>query len=107
MVQAHAADALAELCRDHQNNQTAVAEAGAITHLIDMLRQRTQAFMIREMKIIEQGKTHAAGALWRLSEKHFDNQTAVASADGIAPLVSLVGTGGDAAQVRRLGRLRV
>ena len=95
-VQGHAANALAELSRDHAENQSAVAAAGAIIPLISLLKVIVDATPSNEM---------AAGALWSLSARHLPNQVAIAEAGGIQPLVDLLGTGNDQARKQAAGAL--
>ena len=42
----------------------------------------------------------AAAVLWRLSSGHYDNQKAIAVKDGISPLVGLLGSDAEEAQMQ-------
>ena len=99
-VRAEAAEALAVLARGFQGNpnksiQDHVSTAGGISLLVALLHGDTA----------ERAKESAAAALWSLATKHYNNQVAVADADGIAPLVAVVGICGDVAQEQAAGAL--
>ena len=80
-VQANVAKALAELARDNEVNQNAIAKDGGLLPLISLVNHATS----------EQPKEEAAGALWQLSSKNHENQSAIAAARGMESLVSLAG----------------
>ena len=82
-MQAMAALALAAICRDNPDNQGAVADLGAITQLVALIRTGTPEV-----------KAEVAGALWSLADQQMPNKVAIASAGGVAPLIMLLATGG-------------
>ena len=92
-VRAASACALAELVRGNPSNQSA-ASAG-ITPLVALIQGDSSL----------EAKEEAARALWSFSALHPSNQTAVAAAGGIAPLVQLLGAGGERAQSEAAGAL--
>ena len=76
------ADAVARLCDDHAENQTACAEVGAIPALVNMLGSP-----------LPQMQSAAAGAIASLCKENMDNQLAVARTGAIAPLCTNVREG--------------
>ena len=82
-MQAMAALALADICRDNPDNQGAVADLGAITQLVALIRTGTPEV-----------KAEVAGAIWSLADQQMPNKVAIASAGGVAPLIMLLATGG-------------
>ena len=88
-VRAQAAAALAVLSRDNKKNQDNITAAGGILPLVALLKEET---------VSEFAKEEAASALWSLATKHYENQVAVAKADGIAALVLVLGMGSKRAQ---------
>jgi hypothetical protein len=81
-AKAEAARALWSLSTSGQEERTAIAEAGAIAPLVEMLEMRTPRPLAK-----------AAGALSGLTHEHPTNQDAVTAAGGIYLLVELIGTG--------------
>ena len=94
-VPAHAANSLSELGRNHPANQSAIADAGGIKLLVELLQSDSP----------ERTKKAAASALWSLSSKHAKNQTAIAKAGGLSPLVALLGVGNAETQHEAAGAL--
>lgn len=74
--------AIWQLSKDNKSNQTAIADAGAITPLVSMLGSPSP-----EMQ------ANSAGALSTLAEDNHDNQAAIARTGAIAPLCALVREG--------------
>ena len=89
-VQAMAAFAVAELCRDNHANKTAAAELGTISLLIEQLKEG--------QRNADQVQAEAAGAIWVLSEEHESNKAAVEEKHGIAPTVLLLASNNIRAQ---------
>ena len=94
-VHARMAEALAELARGHNLNQTAVSEVGGIELLVKLLKSDGA----------EHAKAAAANALWSFSTKHAGNQKRVADAGGLSPLVELLGLGNQETQHFAAGAL--
>ena len=76
-VHAHAA-ALSDLAHNNSDTQMAIAKAGAIPPLVQMLEHADAGT-----------QEHATCAIWHLAANS-DNQIAIAKASGIAPLVKLL-----------------
>eukprot|EP00327_Prymnesium_parvum_P017521 CAMPEP_0113272132 /NCGR_PEP_ID=MMETSP0008_2-20120614/23155_1 /TAXON_ID=97485 /ORGANISM="Prymnesium parvum" /LENGTH=382 /DNA_ID=CAMNT_0000121563 /DNA_START=1 /DNA_END=1146 /DNA_ORIENTATION=- /assembly_acc=CAM_ASM_000153 len=74
--------ALANLAKNKEDNQIAIAAAGGIAPLVALVQRGN-----------DRQKEEAARALGNLAEKIEDNQIAIAAAGGIAPLVALVQSG--------------
>ena len=72
-----AALAVTEICRNNFANQTATAELGAISSLVQQLRGGAVA-----SAGAEEVKAEAAGAIWVLSEGHVENKVAISCARG-------------------------
>ena len=94
-LQSNLAKAVAELARDHFDNQKLITELGGIEPLIALV----------EHALTELPKEEAAGALWTLSSTNFANQDAIAAAQGIESLVRLVGKSTDRGQKQAAGAL--
>ena len=94
-LQSNVARALAELARDHPDNQVAITQCGGIQPLIDLVN----------FALTEQPKEEAAAALWALSSNHNENQEAIAAANGIDSLVALVSRTSDRGQEQAAGAL--
>jgi len=94
-LQSNLAKAIAELARDHFDNQKLITELGGIEPLIALV----------EHALTELPKEEAAGALWTLSSTNFANQDAIAAAQGIESLVRLVGKSTDRGQKQAAGAL--
>lgn len=90
-AQAYAALAIKHICRGHVENQTAVADLGAVAQLCALIRPNTSAIN-HDSHERSQIEAEAAGALWILSEGHETNQTAIAGAGAIATLCQLLGS---------------
>ena len=87
--------AIAELARDHEANQLAIAERDGILPLIRLVNNTP----------IEQPKEEAAGALWSLSSKNQANQNKIASISGMESLVAMVGKTSARGQEQAAGAL--
>ena len=94
-LQSNLAKAIAELARDHFDNQKSITELGGIQPLIALV----------DHALTELPKEEAAGALWTLSSNNFANQDAIAAAQGIESLVRLVGKSTDRGQKQAAGAL--
>ena len=79
-----AASAIKEMAKGNRKNQDAIAEAGAIQPLVNMLGSNAS-----------QMQAEAAGALANLGRDHSDNQSSIAKIGAIAPLCTLVREGSD------------
>lgn len=86
-----AALAVTELCRNNDENKTNAAENGAISLLIEQLKDGQKA----RQDIVQ---AEAAGAIWVLSENHEANKLAVEGKRGIAPTVNLLASNNIRAQ---------
>jgi len=73
--------ALANLS-NNEDNQAAIAEAGGIAPLVQVLADGTV-----------ESKKMAAAALWNMATENEDNQLEIAEAGGIAPLIQLLAHG--------------
>ena len=117
-VHAKAAAALAVLADSNARNQDEIAAVGGILPLVALLgREGQNDTTMAESS--EQGvhqttddqtsaahaTEEAAAALWTLASLHSANQIAIAEADGIAKLVSVLGVGSERAQDQAAGAL--
>ena len=80
-VQRELASALWSLTLNNPENRVAVAEAGGIPPLIELLEGHSEVHR------------HVAGAIWSLADMQPANQTTICKSGGIEPLVSLLKNG--------------
>ena len=90
-----AAGALATLAKKHIVNQITITEEGGIPPLIELLKKSNSG-----------AHENATKALWHLAETE-DNQSAIAKAGGIAPLVVPGGLASAAAALARARRVGI
>ena len=94
LSQANAALALGSICRKNEENQTAVAELGALSQLGTLLRTNNNSEANKGLVEAE-----AAGALWALADGHEANKVSIAGSGAIATLCGLMGMAVERAQL--------
>ena len=98
---AKAARAISRLARAHASNQRSIAMAGGIKLLVGKLNMHeggvgvdvkslTGAAAVKAFEMATVQK-EMASAIWSMGIDHGENQVAIAAADGIPPLISLLG----------------
>lgn len=90
LTQANAALAIMHICRNHTENQTTVAEYGALGQLGTLMRHSNGAAGMVEAE--------AAGAVWSLAEGNDKNKVSIAGSGAIQTLCSLLGSTSERAQ---------
>ena len=101
---AKAAGALAGLSAGHAVNQDAVTAAGGLVPLVALLDETHFEALVNmdegstdeQLQLQEQVQANAASALAELARSHNVNQTAIAEAASIAPLIRLLAISADA-----------
>ena len=95
-VQSMAAMAMAEICRENNDNQSAAADLGCVASLVTLLRSTNSATV----------KAEVAGAIWVLSDLHSANKVSFASAGAVKPLVMLLdGSAGERGETHAINAL--
>ena len=114
-LEAHAARSLAHLALAHDANPETIAQAGAIPALVALLADATDAAApaavtpaadadLAKWRVpsgtapLQWAREEAAGALHALAFQRPANQSAIAQAGGLEPLVALLSSGSDGAQ---------
>lgn len=94
-VQAQAVLALTEVSRHNHENQTTIADNGALSSLAALMRNGDSQAV----------KAEVAGSLWTLSENHPENRVSIASAGAIQPLIAQLAQPSERAQTHAANAL--